>query len=1505
MLLLVVLAICCGLSTPAQTEVRLTSHHGVIHSLDKPTNITYLITAPPGMKIELTFHSYHFFPSKLKDVKFINSKDNRACSRNHHLILSNLQGDVDKSFYEAMMTNSTEWMFCDSNRPFKKYLSLTNALQISNVLNGVKTNEVASPTYIVHYRFLNTQFSQNGAVRVVQDSEKLSSINGYLHTVRVPAKHHLRFMGKSNKCQIPQYTVLSKNSTNPLFNRFSKVLTLNKKEFISNKCTFLFDISEPETLTKSDWYVEWFLKFNSSFAPYDFELSWEFIKNQMTNEIKESRIELPVQYGFNMSEELEFEFLTTRSERKYTLRFQADLTNSSTNATSESKSYIRSKVYGLQELIIPLMSTHFSRSQHPLRGFNGTLFIKRNREWSVVIDYSLEVNSGDCDFDNSFCGYSDRVDFVQDETPFLNTNEIVHLPKSKSLNSYRRSANNNNDFYLGTSNQNAMNTARNVTIYSPLIRVQDEKTVDKVQGSINSRLLTISFNYMYQKDSDRFSLAMRSERLDVRSTLVNLTTTQTLVKSDIGADFSASKQLNMFEVNNCDVDMSTWRRVERLPIFSCVDFRFEFVFEHDAANSSSQQTLMGLDNIEVNYENNDLKKCNEMERCSNNGECYNFNDVETCCCFPGFSGDDCSVQINPCDTINCHNNGTCVKFEKSFDYRCECAAGYTGDHCETEINECDSEPCGQNGRCYDKVGSYQCACEPGYSGDHCQNVSEYCEKKCADEGTLRCFENGPTNVKCQCKSGYTGEICSEQIDECASNPCVSGSTCVDKINSFECLCPEDRTGKFCQIKLNFCHEYGHLCYGNSTCLEANLNGTEVKCACPYGFNGTFCQDRISTNNCEPNPCNGGTCVSQEVGYVCDCPKGKTGNQCELKPEHLCFGNKCQNGHCLALPEINDYVCRCYDNYAGEFCQFQECSESNIDDFCVRNNTLDIIKDKSFHDQLVCKCMCKTGYVGPRCEEKIDLCDAIQSGIDFVQSQGGPSIGKYCANGGNCSYNSRTNQPECICAEGYTGGRCQERLVAASCSRNPCKYGTCSPSKDNSGDYECNCSPGWTGRDCDKRLECSIDTECTANNTASVKFSYLDNKCICKCKHGFEGNDCSINHNDCADLKPEHMCQNGAECIDKVGTYECKCLPGFGGYFCETKFQGCNMNPCKYGACEEENFSAFTCKCDPGYTGELCDVVVDMCEPNPCENGVKCHNLVPSGDREKHDYFCECPPEFGTSSKTCSHRTIDPCIISPCLNDATCASTSEYLNTPENSKLLVYSHFTCKCPRGFTGELCEERITSCSTNPCQNKGQCIPGHVENTFTCRCFPAFTGRLCEHLLDQCANFPCSNGATCMSTPHGYQCQCPINYTGKNCDKLISPCDSMKCLNGGECQIDQNNVPFCDCVDKRFVGTQCEQDVTLLFNETQNESVRRSAILDSINLNEEQCDFLGNDLQTIDYILFFLVLSLLFIMIIVTIYIYVQCSIKRYRNSFSKRDVEYKNKDSDSELNIQKSHH
>lgn len=37
------------------------------------------------------------------------------------------------------------------------------------------------------------------------------------------------------------------------------------------------------------------------------------------------------------------------------------------------------------------------------------------------------------------------------------------------------------------------------------------------------------------------------------------------------------------------------------------------------------------------------------------------------------------------------------------------------------------------------------------------------------------------------------------IDECASNPCIHGGTCVDMVNSYNCTCVSGFTGQNCQI----------------------------------------------------------------------------------------------------------------------------------------------------------------------------------------------------------------------------------------------------------------------------------------------------------------------------------------------------------------------------------------------------------------------------------------------------------------------------------------------------------------------------------------------------------------------------------------------------------------------------------------------------------------------------------------------------------------------------------
>lgn len=47
----------------------------------------------------------------------------------------------------------------------------------------------------------------------------------------------------------------------------------------------------------------------------------------------------------------------------------------------------------------------------------------------------------------------------------------------------------------------------------------------------------------------------------------------------------------------------------------------------------------------------------------------------------------------------------------------------------------------------------------------------------------------------QCVAGYHGVNCSEEINECLSQPCQNGGTCIDLTNTYKCSCPRGTQGK--------------------------------------------------------------------------------------------------------------------------------------------------------------------------------------------------------------------------------------------------------------------------------------------------------------------------------------------------------------------------------------------------------------------------------------------------------------------------------------------------------------------------------------------------------------------------------------------------------------------------------------------------------------------------------------------------------------------------------------
>ncbi|EDO27537.1 predicted protein, partial [Nematostella vectensis] len=74
---------------------------------------------------------------------------------------------------------------------------------------------------------------------------------------------------------------------------------------------------------------------------------------------------------------------------------------------------------------------------------------------------------------------------------------------------------------------------------------------------------------------------------------------------------------------------------------------------------------------------------------------------------------------DPCLSKPCANGGTCSPISSGSDYTCACAAGYTGKNCTADVDECSSSPCQNGASCIKKVGRYFCECSTAHVGKNC------------------------------------------------------------------------------------------------------------------------------------------------------------------------------------------------------------------------------------------------------------------------------------------------------------------------------------------------------------------------------------------------------------------------------------------------------------------------------------------------------------------------------------------------------------------------------------------------------------------------------------------------------------------------------------------------------------------------------------------------------------------------------------------------------------------
>ncbi|KAK3506808.1 hypothetical protein QTP70_028372 [Hemibagrus guttatus] len=295
--------------------------------------------------------------------------------------------------------------------------------------------------------------------------------------------------------------------------------------------------------------------------------------------------------------------------------------------------------------------------------------------------------------------------------------------------------------------------------------------------------------------------------------------------------------------------------------------------------------------------------------------------------------------------------------------------------------------------------------------------------------------------------------------------------------------------------------------------------------------------------------------------------------------------------------------------------------------------------------------------------------------------------------------------------------------------NECEEGSpCSHACHNAiGTYYCSCPRGLTisadGRTCQDVDECSLDGH-MCHDGQDCENTIGSYRCVMRCGRGFrrtaDGLSCS-DVNECQDSNPCHQ-----HCLNTIGSFRCACEPGY-----QLRNRRCiDINECRQRVCRSDQQcknmrGGYTCidLCPTGMTKGANSTCIDIDE---CRDGTHQCRYNQICENTRGSYHCTCPRGYRSQGVGL------PCIdINECEQRDMCQH--ECINTPGSHK--------CLCPNGY------RLMTNGKT--CQDVDECLEQNIQ---------CGANRMCFNMRGsyQCIDTPC---------PPNYQRDPESGFCLKNC--------------------------------------------------------------------------------------------------------------------------------------------